>query len=90
MIVNNTVGPAVVCQGNPDPYLIFITVNNINKVNIDGSSNQTIITGLSNGVAIDYDYYNDRMYWTDVTRGHIRAAPLSTGYPITTVVSGKP
>ena len=84
-----TIGPAVGCQGNPDPYLIFITINNISRVNIDGSGNETIVTGLSNGVAIDYDYYNDRMYWTDVSLGHIKTAPLSTGCPITTLVSGK-
>ena len=48
-----------------------------------------MVAGLSNGVAIDYDYYNDRMYWTDVSRGHIKTAPLSTGYPITTLVTGK-
>ncbi|XP_065914777.1 low-density lipoprotein receptor-related protein 5-like isoform X2 [Dysidea avara] len=84
----NAQGPAVGCQGNPDPYLIFITINNISRVNIDGSGNETIVTGLSNGVAIDYDYYNDRMYWTDVSLGHIKTAPLSTGCPITTLVSG--
>ena len=46
-----TVGPAVGCEGNSYPYLIFITINNISRVNIDGSGNlDHIVNGLSNGV----------------------------------------
>ena len=83
------IGPTLGCQENPDPYLIFITFNNISRVNIDGNNSQTMVAGLNNGVAIDYDYYNDRMYWTDVSRGHIKTAPLNNGYLITTLVTGK-
>ena len=55
---------------------------------LNGTSYQTIVRGLQNGVAIDFHYYNNRIYWTDVSLGHIRTAPLTTGYPINTIVSG--
>ena len=85
---NHTVGTGSGCQTNTDPYLIFVTTNDIRRINIDGTGSQTLVTGLSNGVGIDFHYNKDRMYWTDVSLDHIRTAPISTGYPITTLVSG--
>ena len=85
-------GPALRCQANlndTDPYLIFITLNDVRRSEINGtSSDQIVVTGLQNGVAIGFHYYYNRMYWTDVSQGHIRTAPLSTGYPVNTLVSG--
>ena len=79
------------CQASStetEPFLIFINITEINRVNIDGTNYQTIVTGLHNGLAIDYDYYNDWIYWTDVNLGQIRTTPLSTGDPVLTLVSG--
>ena len=85
------VEPVISCQIHPDeiePFLIFANIDSIGKINIDGTGYHTLISGLRNGVAIYYDYYADRMYWTDADDGHIKTAPLSTGYPIITLVSG--
>ena len=79
------------CQANPDdvePFLIFITPNDVRRSTVNGTNYQTIVGGLQNGVAIDFHYYNNRIYWTDVSLGHIRTAPLTTGYPVNTIVSG--
>jgi len=85
------IGPSAICQTDPDEieaFLLFVSTVDIRRINFDATGYQTLVTGLSNGVAIDFDYINDRIYWSDVNYGHIRSAPLSTGSPITTLVSG--
>ena len=85
------IGAGCSCQASTEetePFLVFINTTEINRVNIDGTNYQTIVTGLSNGIAIDYDYYNDWIYWTDVGIGQIRTTPLNTGNPIYIIVSG--
>ena len=74
---------------NTEEYIILVNTNRINRINLTAVTYQTLVTGLQNGVALDYHYDIDRMYWTDVTYGHIRSAPLSTGYPVVTLVTGK-
>ncbi|XP_065904062.1 pro-epidermal growth factor-like [Dysidea avara] len=71
-----------------EAFLLFVSTYDIHRVNFDGTGHQTIVSGLSNGVAIDFDYFNGRIYWSDVNHGHIRSAPLSTGSPIITLASG--
>ena len=86
------VGPADHCQVHPDDteeYIILVNTNRINRLNLTAAIYHNLVIGLQNGVAIDYHYNIDRMYWTDVSYGHIRSAPLSTGYPVVTLVSGK-
>ena len=85
-------GPFVCCQTDPEEieaFLLFVSTRDIRRINFDATGYSTIVSGLSNGVAIDFDYFNDRIYWSDVGRGHIRSAPLTSGYPITTLVTGK-
>ena len=85
------IGSFASCQTDPDEieaFLLFVSTVDIRRINFDATGHQTLVTGLSNGVAIDFDYFNDRIYWSDVNHGHIRSAPLSTGSPITTLVSG--
>jgi len=85
------VGPFVSCQTDPDEieaFLLFVSTYDIRRINFDATGYSTIVRGLSNGVAIDFDYFNDRIYWSDVGYGHIRTAPLSTGSPVRTLVTG--
>lgn len=85
-------GPFVSCQTDPDEieaFLLFVSTYDIRRINFDATGYSTIVRGLRNGVAIDFDYFNDRIYWSDVSYGHIRTAPLSTGSPIRTLVTGK-
>jgi len=47
----------ITCQEDPDeiePYLIFINIDSIGRININGTGYQRLVTGLHNGVAIDY------------------------------------
>ena len=81
------------CQASPagletEPFLVFINATEINRVNIDGTNYQTIVTGLNNGVALDYDYNNDQIYWTDVESGKISATRLSNDDQVLELVSG--
>ena len=85
-------GPFACCQTDPEEieaFLLFVSTRDIRRINFDATGYSTIVRGLSNGVAIDFDYFNDRIYWSDVGYGHIRSAPLTSGYPITTLVTGK-
>ena len=91
MLYFTLIGPFVSGQTDPDEieaFLLFVSTYDIRRINFDATGYQTIVTGLSNGVAIDFDYFNNRIYWSDVSRGHIRSAPLTTGSPITTLVTG--
>jgi len=85
------IGAVLSCQANYDetePFLVFINSTEINRMNIDGTNYQTIVTGLSIGVTIDYDYYNDWIYWTDAELGQIITTPVTSGDPIFILVSG--
>ena len=75
--------PGYSCQASPagsetEPFLVFINFTEINRVNIDDTNYQTIVvTGLSNGVALEYDCNNDWIYWTVAGTGKISATHLS-------------
>ena len=79
------------CQASTteiEPFLVLINLTVIIRVSIDGTNYQTIATGLSSGAALDYDYNNDMIYWTDIKNGEIRATPLSNGHIQSIIVSG--
>ncbi|XP_078360002.1 uncharacterized protein LOC144644397 isoform X2 [Oculina patagonica] len=50
------------------PYLLFSTQHSIRKLALDASSHEytDIVAGQKGIVALDYDYYNNYVYWTDV------------------------
>lgn len=50
------------------PYLLFSTQHSIRKLPLDSSSNEytDIVIGQKGIVGLDYDYYNNYVYWTDV------------------------
>lgn len=50
------------------PYVFFSTQHSIRKMSLSSTSRDytDIVTGQKGIVALDYDYYNNYVYWTDV------------------------
>lgn len=70
------------------PYLLFSTQHSIRKLPLDSSSNEytDIVIGQKGIVGLDYDYYNNYVYWTDVRdekicRAHIPSPGSDAGSP---------
>uniref|UniRef100_A0A671RGZ8 Low-density lipoprotein receptor-related protein 1-like n=1 Tax=Sinocyclocheilus anshuiensis TaxID=1608454 RepID=A0A671RGZ8_9TELE len=58
-----------VCKSTSDeePFLIFANRYYLRKLNLDGSNYTLLKQGLNNAVALDFDYRQQMIYWTDVT-----------------------
>ncbi|KAM3845339.1 prolow-density lipoprotein receptor-related protein 1 [Vipera latastei] len=50
-----------------EPFLIFANRYYLRKLSLDGSNYTLIKQGLNNAVALDFDYREQMIYWTDVT-----------------------
>ncbi|KAJ8403984.1 hypothetical protein AAFF_G00343340 [Aldrovandia affinis] len=50
-----------------EPFLIFANRYYLRKLNLDGSNYTLLKQGLNNAVALDFDYREQMIYWTDVT-----------------------
>ena len=49
-------------------YLLFSTQHSIRRLSLDSSANDytDIVKNQKGIVSLDYDYYNNYVYWTDV------------------------
>ncbi|KAK2516454.1 Lrp1 [Columba guinea] len=54
-------------QEYEEPFLIFANRYYLRKLNLDGSNYTLLKQGLNNAVALDFDYREQMIYWTDVT-----------------------
>ncbi|XP_051792178.1 low-density lipoprotein receptor-related protein 2 [Erpetoichthys calabaricus] len=61
------------CRHNSpvQPYLLFSNGYYIRNLTTDGGSLSIVLQGLTNGVALDFDHYEQRLYWIDVGEGKI-------------------
>ncbi|XP_058529110.1 prolow-density lipoprotein receptor-related protein 1 isoform X2 [Ochotona princeps] len=50
-----------------EPFLIFANRYYLRRLNLDGSNYTLLKQGLNNAVALDFDYREQMIYWTDVT-----------------------
>uniref|UniRef100_H9H785 LDL receptor related protein 1 n=1 Tax=Monodelphis domestica TaxID=13616 RepID=H9H785_MONDO len=50
-----------------EPFLIFANRYYLRKLNLDGTNYTLLKQGLNNAVALDFDYREQMIYWTDVT-----------------------
>uniref|UniRef100_A0A670IUS4 LDL receptor related protein 1 n=1 Tax=Podarcis muralis TaxID=64176 RepID=A0A670IUS4_PODMU len=50
-----------------EPFLIFANRYYLRKLSLDGSNYTLLKQGLNNAVALDFDYREQMIYWTDVT-----------------------
>ncbi|XP_017271351.1 low-density lipoprotein receptor-related protein 1 isoform X3 [Kryptolebias marmoratus] len=57
-----------ICKSISDeePFLIFANRYYLRKLNLDGSNYTLLKQGLNNAVALDFDYRQQMIYWTDV------------------------
>ncbi|XP_039602497.1 low-density lipoprotein receptor-related protein 1-like isoform X2 [Polypterus senegalus] len=62
-------GDPTSCKSTSDeePFLIFANRYYLRKLNLDGSNYTLLKQGLNNAVALDFDYREQMIYWTDVT-----------------------
>ncbi|XP_037535815.1 low-density lipoprotein receptor-related protein 1 [Nematolebias whitei] len=61
-------GNPTICKSVSDeePFLIFANRYYLRKLNLDGSNYTLLKQGLNNAVALDFDYRQQMIYWTDV------------------------
>ncbi|KAM4794631.1 prolow-density lipoprotein receptor-related protein 1 [Rhinophrynus dorsalis] len=50
-----------------EPYLIFANRYYLRKLSLGGTNYTLLKQGLNNAVALDFDYREEMIYWTDVT-----------------------
>ncbi|XP_075055508.1 prolow-density lipoprotein receptor-related protein 1 [Mixophyes fleayi] len=50
-----------------DPFLIFANRYYLRKLSLGGNNYTLLKQGLNNAVALDFDYREEMIYWTDVT-----------------------
>ena len=60
-----------------DPYLVFADRHSIRKLTLQESKFLGVVPDLARSVALDYDWKENRMYWTDVHSGTIQRISLS-------------
>ncbi|MBN3296498.1 LRP2 protein, partial [Amia calva] len=61
------------CRQNSgiQPYLLYSNRYYLRNLTTDGHSLTVVLQGLSNVVALDFDHYEQRLYWIDYDRGLI-------------------
>lgn len=53
------------------PYLLYSNRYYIRNLTTDGRSLSVVLQGLTNVVALDFDHYEQRLYWNDVGTARI-------------------
>ncbi|XP_061175466.1 very low-density lipoprotein receptor-like isoform X1 [Saccostrea echinata] len=71
------------------PWLLFANRHDIRKLEVDTMILQPVVSDLHSAVAVDYDYYNKVVYWSDNVEEKIMKANMSekgetngTGIPV--------
>lgn len=53
-------------SGPEDPYIIFSNRNQLRRYNLKTGVYNILVFNLRNSIALDFDYNNSHIYWTDV------------------------
>ena len=73
------------------PFILYSNRVSIRKLQIRGNAGRAryseIVRGLRNAIGVDFDWQEQRIYWTDVLTDKIQRAKFD-GSQIETVVSG--
>ncbi|KAF1770403.1 hypothetical protein GCK72_002221 [Caenorhabditis remanei] len=67
------------CRRNDtiEPEILLIYGHRLKLFTINGHAKATLLSNLTNGVALDYDVKSDLIYWTDVTNSGNKAGIVS-------------
>ena len=60
-----------------DAYLLFTDYNSINRINLDGSNQQIVVSNLFNIHGMDFDIVTNMVYWCEVVEGNIYRASIN-------------
>ena len=61
---------------NQHPYLLFTDYNSIQKINLDGSNQHTVLSNVFNIHGMDFDIVTNMVYWCEVDEGKIYRANI--------------
>ena len=64
-----------------EPRLILSSRHNIQKLSIHGN-NTFLITNLTNAVGVDYDWKNECVFWSEVTKLTSSIKKFCKGKPV--------
>jgi len=59
-----------------DPYLLFTDYSSIQRINLDGSNQSTVISNVFNIHAMDFDILTNMIYWCEEFEGRIYRANI--------------
>lgn len=59
------------CNLDEKAWLLFANQHDIRKLEVDGMTMQTVVSELQNAVSVDYDYYNNLVFWSDINQERI-------------------
>jgi hypothetical protein len=92
LIIGGLTTPADIIVNEADNKIYYIEANpdNIRRVNLDGTGNETIINTVNAG-GIDIDQQEERLYWAENTSGEVRYSNLDgTGSTLLTTINIAP
>ena len=80
------------CVDNENvPFIVLSNRLSIQKVEISGKQGRTryseVVRGLQNAIGVDFDWQEQRLYWTDVLTDKIQRAKFD-GTQVETLISG--
>lgn len=77
-LVDSSVNIILLSTDTITPYLYFSTRREVRKIDLRRGSNYiTVLDGLSNTIGIDFDWSEQRLYFSDVTKDVIKRCYLN-------------
>lgn len=59
------------CNLDEKAWLLFANRHDIRKLDLDVMTMKTVVSELQNPIAVDYDYNNKLVFWSDIDEGKI-------------------
>lgn len=61
----------LICNLDEKAWLLFANKHDIRKLDLDVMTMKTIVSELQNAIAVDYDYNNKLVFWSDINEEKI-------------------
>lgn len=55
----------LICNLDEKAWLLFANRRDIRKLDLDVMTMKTVVSELQNAIAVDYDYNNKLVFWSD-------------------------